>query len=160
MGRNSSIVSESELFAWVAANKGTPRLVHPHRRGSPSLGRRASLWCMAQFDPVRLYSALIGEEPQKGKNRADDDKGWGLRRIVRAYVDILEDDTVDDKGRPKVQPQAKMTVLQRLREFHIAGAATHEEFTESRDGRLPDTMREPVMDPIVLSMRATETESS
>ena len=167
-GRPRKIVDDVDLFRWYSKNRGkssmemcddTGRRAFKNFDGSLA-ERRATIWCLHQFDPVIIWEAMTGK-PVSAKRLYHQPDSWDLYRIIRKQIEMLEDDTEIVKGAPRVSTATKLAITDRLREFHRIAASAHKEFLLStlrprteRDGPdVPESNEdEDVVDPIILKM--------
>jgi len=157
MGRPRKTVDEIDLFRFHRAHMGDFSRQYPIRddeaHHSNDVERRATVWFMHQFDAVIMWQAFTGVEASRARTHHRPES-WDLYRIIRKYIELLDDETVTDKG-PKVSTSTKVACLEKLREFMRVGASLHREFLVSIGKAGPDdSVKEPesVRDPIVLQL--------
>ena len=111
---------------------------------------------MEQFNPLTIRAAF------QGIKLADDssDKQWGVYRIIRELIELAGDTNTDDRGKPRVTPNARLQAMQRLREYHNLLACIDDRFFESCGRKVPDARDDgPEDDPVILSLRRVEGET-
>lgn len=112
-------VSSQRLMQAAAVQEHPAHGGSRRRRGRPTKLEAAGQWGVAQFSASRIHAAL------------DD---FDVEELVKSYVAIARDNTLEAKGRPIVATTAKLRALEKLRELHHDLASTESMIFEKFGG--------------------------
>lgn len=128
MGRPRKLVDDVDLFRWQQANRQTVGMAHKHtKKHGSDPDRKATLWFMHQFDAVIMWQAFTNQKPLRAR-LYHREQTWDIYCMIRKLIDVMDDVTVTNDGRPVVSQTSKLAAMKELREFQRIGASLHKEF--------------------------------